>query len=215
MKKPKVVIPDWALGGAVTLLLLLATLTSWWPMETMEMKLYDLRARMRATGQTGTEIVIAAIDEASIDTIGRWPWPRSVMANALDIISEAGAKVIGVTVLYTEPDQNAGLEVLKKVKSELQPMAEGKAGSALTPIIEEITNAESQLDTDEKLAGSIGLSGNVVLPLYFEIGVPVGNPTEQLTPSILGNFVKEIDNPNDKGAASVPQAISIKVPIEK
>src|SRR5579871_4386989 len=103
MKKPKIVIPDWVLGGVVTIALLLAALTAWWPIETMEMKLYDLRARMRANGQVGQDIVIAAIDENSIDTIGRWPWPRSVMADALDIISEAGAKVIGLNVLYTEP----------------------------------------------------------------------------------------------------------------
>ena len=60
MKKPKVVIPDWVLGGVVTVLLLLATLTAWWPIETMEMKVYDLRARMRANGQVGQEIVVQA-----------------------------------------------------------------------------------------------------------------------------------------------------------
>jgi serine/threonine-protein kinase len=215
MKKPKIVVPDWVLGGAVTVLLLLATLTAWWPIETMEMKVYDLRARMRATGQVGPEIVIAAIDEPSIDTIGRWPWPRSVMADALDIISEAGAKVIGLTVLYTEPEENPGLKVLKQVKDQLTPLAQGKSGAELAPIIETITNAEGQLDTDEKLAGSIGLSGNVVLPLYFDIGTPEGNPTEQLTPSVVKNFITQIDNPNDKGAAAVREAVAIKVPIEK
>jgi eukaryotic-like serine/threonine-protein kinase len=215
MKKPKVVIPDWALGGAVTVLLLLATLTSWWPIETMEMKVYDLRARMRASGQAAPEIVIAAIDEASIDTIGRWPWPRSVMANALDVISEAGAKVIGLAVLYTEPEQNPGLAVLKQVKEELTPIAQGKGGAEIQKVMETITNAEGQLDTDEKLAGSIGLSGNVVLPLYFEIGQAEGNPSGELPQSILKNFVTQIDNPNDKGAAAVRQAVAIKMPIEK
>ena len=131
MKKPKIVIPDWVLGGAVTALLLLATLTAWWPIETMEMKVYDLRAHMRANGQVGPEIVIAAIDENSIDSIGRWPWPRTVMADALDIISEAGAKVIGLTVLYTEPEENPGLKILKQVKEQLTPMAEAKGGDEI------------------------------------------------------------------------------------
>src|SRR5713226_3585275 len=102
MKRPKVLIPDWLVGGVVTLLLLLAAFTSWWPLETMEMKLYDLRARLRTTPNVGQEIVIAGIDEQSIETIGRWPWPRSRMAEALDIISESGAKVIGLGILYTD-----------------------------------------------------------------------------------------------------------------
>ncbi len=215
MKKPKIVIPDWVLGGVVTIALLLAALTAWWPIETMEMKLYDLRARMRANGQVGQDIVIAAIDENSIDTIGRWPWPRSVMADALDIISEAGAKVIGLNVLYTEPETNPGLAVLKQVKDQLTPLAQGKNAADIQPIIENISNAEGQLDTDEKLAGSIGLSGNVVLPLYFEIGTPEGNPAGELPQPILKNFVTSIDNPSDKGAAAVREAVAIKYPIEK
>src|ERR1017187_3709705 len=115
MKKPRVVIPDWALGGAVTVLLLLLAYFSWSPLDSMELKLYDLRAHLRTKADVGKEIIIAAIDESSIETIGRWPWPRSTVANAVDIISEGGAKVIGLAILYTEPEQNPGLAVLKQL----------------------------------------------------------------------------------------------------
>jgi len=217
MKKPRVVIPDWALGGAVTVLLLLLAYFSWSPLDSMELKLYDMRAHLRTNADVGKEIVIAAIDEGSIETIGRWPWPRSTVANAVDIISEGGAKVIGLAILYTSPEENPGLAVLKQLKEQLTPLSEAKGGDNLKPIIENITNAEGQLDTDEKLAGSIGLSGNIVLPLYFSIGVPEGNPTGELPPDILKNFIAQtaIENPNDKNAASVLQAISIQVPIAK
>jgi serine/threonine-protein kinase len=214
MKRPKVVIPDWLLGGVVTILLLLATATSWWPLETIEMKLYDLRARLRTTSQVGQEIVIAAIDEDSIRTVGRWPWPRSVMADGIDFISEAGAKVIGLAILYTDPEVNPALPVLKSVKEQLEPLAAKRGGAELQPIIEAITNAQGQLDTDEKLAGSLSLSGNIVLPLYFELGTAVGNPGE-IPQYILKDFVTQIDNPNDKAAAAVREAVSIQPPLEK
>ncbi len=216
MKRPKVFIPDWLVGGVVTLLLLAAAFTSWWPLETMEMKLYDMRARMRTTPNVGQEIVIAAIDEDSINTIGRWPWPRSRMAEALDIISEAGAKVIGLTILYTDAEKNPAMETLAQLKAEVEQLGQAhqKKGVDVTPLVTTITNAQSQLDTDEKLAGSIGLSGNVVLPLFFEIGQSLGNVPE-IPPDILKNFVTQIENPADKAAASVREAQRMVQPIDK
>jgi serine/threonine-protein kinase len=201
-------------GGVVTLLLLAAAFTSWWPLETMEMKIYDLRARMRTTPNVGQEIVIAAIDEASIETLGRWPWPRSRMADALDIISEGGAKVIGLAIFYTDPEMNAAMPVLSELKTKIEELGQTKKGLDVTELVTTITNAQSQLDTDEKLAGSIGLSGNVVLPLFFNIGSPLGNVPEP-PPDVVKNFITQIENPNDKGAAAVREAQDVRAPLAK
>lgn len=48
-------------------------------------------------------IVIIAIDDASIGSIGRWPWDRSVHANIIRALSRAGARVIGYDVNFSEP----------------------------------------------------------------------------------------------------------------
>ena len=47
MKKPRIVIPDWLLGGVLTAVILLLFLFKFGPLEAMEAKLYDLRARLR------------------------------------------------------------------------------------------------------------------------------------------------------------------------
>lgn len=52
------------------------------------------------------EIVIVAIDEASIARFGRFPWPRALMAQALDRIAAGRPKAIAVDVLYSEPTTN-------------------------------------------------------------------------------------------------------------
>jgi len=48
-------------------------------------------------------IVIAGIDDNTLETYGRWAeWPRSLHAQAIDNLSQAGAKVIGFDVIFTD-----------------------------------------------------------------------------------------------------------------
>lgn len=47
-------------------------------------------------------ITVIAIDDASINQIGRWPWPRKVHADLIQRLSDAGAKVIGYDVNFPE-----------------------------------------------------------------------------------------------------------------
>ncbi|MBI5675719.1 MAG: adenylate/guanylate cyclase domain-containing protein [Nitrospirae bacterium] len=73
--------------------------------EQLESKTYDLRLRLKNfVRQTppAKDIVIVAIDDKSIEDIGRWPWGRDVMADLINKISAATPKVIGIDILFTE-----------------------------------------------------------------------------------------------------------------
>ncbi len=59
--------------------------------------------RLRGAFNTPEDIVILAIDDHSLQRIGQWPWPRSVMATALDRLTQAGARGVGLDVIYAEP----------------------------------------------------------------------------------------------------------------
>jgi len=50
------------------------------------------------------DIIIIAIDDQSIQDIGRWPWDRSVFSDLL--LNLQGASVIGVDVGFYEPSSN-------------------------------------------------------------------------------------------------------------
>ena len=50
------------------------------------------------------DIVIVAIDDASIDAIGRWPWRRALHAGLLERISQAPPRAIGLDVMLSEED---------------------------------------------------------------------------------------------------------------
>jgi adenylate cyclase len=48
-------------------------------------------------------IVIAGIDDNTLENYGRWAeWPRSLHAQAIDNLSQAGAKVIGFDVIFAD-----------------------------------------------------------------------------------------------------------------
>ncbi len=50
------------------------------------------------------DIVIIAIDEASLAALGRWPWPRRLHAEAIRILDQSGAKAVGLNVILAEAD---------------------------------------------------------------------------------------------------------------
>ena len=65
--------------------------------------LYDLDARLLSRSPP-QQIAIVAIDEESLSALGRWPWPRRVHAQMIERLTQAGAKVIGMDILFAEPD---------------------------------------------------------------------------------------------------------------
>jgi adenylate cyclase len=80
-------------------------------------------------------IVIAGIDDATLEAYGRWAeWPRSLHAQAIDNLSLAGAKVIGFDVVFvgSSPDDemlatsmaNAGNVILAAVGTQPVPQTE-------------------------------------------------------------------------------------------
>ncbi|MCC7081437.1 MAG: CHASE2 domain-containing protein [Burkholderiales bacterium] len=52
-------------------------------------------------------VVIVAIDEASLRKLGQWPWPRTRLAELIDRIGAAGASAIGLDIVMPEPDQTS------------------------------------------------------------------------------------------------------------
>lgn len=60
-----------------------------------------LRAR-RIPEPLSTGVALVAIDDRALDTIGRWPWSRDVLALAFDEIAIAGARTVASDILFTD-----------------------------------------------------------------------------------------------------------------
>src|SRR5262249_30615083 len=64
------------------------------------------------------DIVIVAIDEASMTRYGRFPWPRSLTTHLIDTVASAQPKAIAIDILYPEPtspsDDTAMADAIKR-----------------------------------------------------------------------------------------------------
>ena len=83
--------------------------------EHIESKSLDVRLHLRnlLEKQPSTnEIIIVVIDEKSIAEIGRWPWSRAVQGELVDKISSGKPKVIGIDIMYSEPESKKADQIL-------------------------------------------------------------------------------------------------------
>ncbi len=58
------------------------------------------------------DIVIVAIDDASLAEVGAWPWPRDVHARLVDRLHDAGARAVVLDILFLEPVPGGGDDAL-------------------------------------------------------------------------------------------------------
>ena len=59
-----------------------------------------------------TDVVIAAIDEASLAELGRWPWSRDLQGVVVGELARRGARAVVVDVVHAEPADDPGSDVL-------------------------------------------------------------------------------------------------------
>jgi adenylate cyclase len=68
---------------------------------------YDQLLTQLPAGTRSSEVVIVDLDEPSLERYGRWPWPRSRVAQLLSSIQALGPRVIGLDILFADLDSSA------------------------------------------------------------------------------------------------------------
>jgi len=66
---------------------------------------FDLIQRVLPRAPQGTPAPIVAIDDASLQRYGQWPWPRHLIAELVARIQADHPRVLGVDILWPEPDR--------------------------------------------------------------------------------------------------------------
>jgi adenylate cyclase len=91
-----------AIAALVALILLPLLLVE--PFRLVEARLYDILSTIDPPRPAEPGVTIVAIDEPSFQEINRrWPWPRTVHADLVRSLREAGAAVIGLDVIFADP----------------------------------------------------------------------------------------------------------------
>jgi len=95
----------WKIGLACALLTLGLWASGLAFLHDIELKTVDARFRLRGPRAVSGDVVIAVIDTRSIDALGRWPWPRSDMAQLIQALHALGARVVGLDIVFSEPER--------------------------------------------------------------------------------------------------------------
>ena len=92
---------------ATALLAALLALRVWdpAPVEILRLLVFDQYQRWLPRPKAPQAIVIVDIDEASLAAVGQFPWPRTVIADLVEKLFEAGAVVVGFDIMFSEPDR--------------------------------------------------------------------------------------------------------------
>ena len=133
--------------------------------DLLELKTYDLRLTSKKQRKPHPAIVLAVLDEKSLKQEGRWPWPRSKFARLIRNLSEDGAKVVAFDIVFSEPDENSPLRLLRDFEKELDQLQ--TQSHAIKAMIEE---KKAAADHDAILAEAIRESkAKVVLGHFFHM----------------------------------------------
>lgn len=109
---------------------------------TLDSKLQD--SLLRRSSPVDTEIVLVAIDDQSLEDLGRFPWPRYVHAELLRILSQAQPAAIGIDLIFSEAadDPEEDLALVEAVR---------EAGNVVLPVyanLEGFSDRRGAIKTD-------------------------------------------------------------------
>ena len=168
-------------GFKIALLLTLVVLGIYYVdpdfLSVLELKTLDLRFLSRGKVATSGKIALVTIDEKSLDELGRWPWPRIRVAQLLDALVKAEAKVVGFDIVWAEPDENAELKNLSALKQKL-----AKQKLLNRDLENYFSEAVKKADSDRILAESLGCSRRAILGYFFHFALKDGSGSEKKPP---------------------------------
>jgi len=178
--------------------------------DTLELKYYDVMMKLRGDQEAPSNIVMVDIDEDSIEKLGRWPWPRSLLANGIDKINAGSPKVIALNLLLTEPETSEGLRELQSLESIFKEKLLKRAGREGNAFLDVLRQAQSRLDNDRKLTQAIERSDNIVLPIFFKESAVVAEQRDAPDATLIAQSIQQVQN---EGGYSVPAGNEIVIPV--
>ena len=198
--KVKTVFPDWLIGAIATLFFLFMMFTGIFDFtHAIEMKTFDFRAKLAAPEQRNPDIEIVGISDDDLLELGRFPWPRDILAQGIHHLSLAGARVIALNILFPEPEESAGVKTIKSLKESYESLGLAEQEPGLS-FYKQLSEAAYDLDKDAKLSSAMKEAGNVLLPITFDT---MSSGRDMAVPEFIPkNTFKKIEGAQDERAQS-------------
>lgn len=98
-----------AIGFGASLLTLAAAAVGDRIVHAADQRIYDAMLAASPVGDgTLPGVAVVGVDEASLAEVGRWPWPRTILAALVDSLRARGTTAVALDLLLSEPDVQGG-----------------------------------------------------------------------------------------------------------
>ena len=165
-------------------------------LQRIELLAADLRFQLRGPKPAGSEVVIAAIDEKSIDRIGRWPWSYRVQARLVDRLTAYGAAAIGYDVVFSSADTTVGGDVLATIREIVANSGDRNAADTDAVLQRAIIEAN-----EGRFADALRRSDRAILGYFFHFNE---KEVEHLSPKAQIRFLLNISNSKYNAPITAP-----------
>lgn len=152
-----------ALGLALLVALLALRVADPGPVAAVRSAAFDLYQQIQPRSYARQPVAIVDLDDASIEELGQWPWPRDRMAELVTKITEDGAAAIAFDVIFSEPDRLSPARVAERdgipvdLRDALQDLPDNDALFARAISRSRVVTGQ----TSVRLAGDRGVSSDV------------------------------------------------------
>ena len=149
---------DWFIGLLVALIFLVFAATD--SLRGLDLAAYDWGVRFSSNKKANQDVVVIAIDDAALQEMGSWPWPRDIMASLTRQIVAARPSVIGYALSFDTRQSGRSLDALNELKSAVNQ------SSAIRLLLSRVENG---LNTDQTFANSLKKAGRIVMAVPYQL----------------------------------------------
>lgn len=118
---------------------------TWYDLKFRLIDRFGVRNHEKAKG-----VLVARIDDASLERYGRWPWNRRIYEEILNYLNELGAEVVGFDAVFSEPEFES-----RYVKESLEWKGQGMPESIRDKIKLSDDNTKYIADTLPRIGNTI------------------------------------------------------------
>ena len=133
------------IGTLLLVAFAVVTALDWLGALPLQTAWFDAYQRFTPRAVESTPVTIVAIDDPSLSSLGRWPWPRTLLAQLVHTINAYGPGAIGVDIVMPDPDPLSPERALAHVDVD----------SALLERIAELPSNDMELATAFRAAPSV------------------------------------------------------------
>ncbi|MBT5659195.1 MAG: CHASE2 domain-containing protein, partial [Rhodospirillaceae bacterium] len=138
---------------------------------------FDTFQRLQPREYTPVPVRIIDLDDASLERLGQWPWPRTQVAELVAKLTEMGAAAIVFDMVFSEPDRTSPRNII-----EIWPDI---------PELKALREATDKIPDNDEILGATIAQSNVTT------GFVLTNGELTRDPAVKGTFAMAGDNPTD------------------